>query len=50
MRDNLTPITRDIIKQSTNNKYWKGYGEKGPSYTLGAATMEVWGFLKKLNI
>ena len=24
-----------IIKKSTNNKYYRGYGEKEPSFTIG---------------
>ena len=24
-----------IIKKSTNKKYWRRYGEKNPSYTIG---------------
>ena len=29
MRYHLTPIKTVIIKKSTNNKCWRGYGEKG---------------------
>ena len=29
MRYHLTPARTAIIQKSTNNKYWRGYGEKG---------------------
>ena len=29
MRYYLTPVRMDIINKSTNNKCWRGYGEKG---------------------
>ena len=57
MRYRLTPVRMVIIKKSTNNKYWRGCGEKG---TLLHCWWEckwiqplwktVWRFLKKLGI
>ena len=29
MRYQLTPVRMTIIKKSTNNECWRGYGEKG---------------------
>ena len=29
MRYHLTLVRMVLIKKSTNNKYWRGYGEKG---------------------
>ena len=35
MRLHLTLVRMVIIKSSTDNKYWRGCGEKGSSYTAG---------------
>ena len=56
-RYHFTPVRMTIIKKSTNNKFWRGWREKG---TLSHCWWEcklvqplqrtVWRFLKKLGI
>ena len=35
MRYHLTPVRTAIIKKSTNNKFWRGCGEKGTLLLVG---------------
>ena len=35
MKYYLTPVRMAIIKKITNKKYWQGWRERGPAYTVG---------------
>ena len=57
MKYNFTLIKMAIIKKSTNNKFWRGYGEKGTLLhwwweckLVQPLWKTAWSFLRKLKI
>ena len=57
MRYLLIPVRMAIIKKSTNNKHWRGCGEKGTLLhcwweckLIQPLWSTVWSFLKKLEV
>ena len=57
MRYRLTPVRMTAIEKSTNNKCWRGWGEKGTLLyygweckVVGHCGEQYGGSLKKLNI
>ena len=57
MRYHLTPVRMGIIRKSTNNKSWRGCGEKGTLLycwweckLIQPLWRTIWRFLKKLKI
>ena len=50
MRYHFTSVRMAAINKSTNNKFWRGYGEKGKCRLVQPLWRTEWRFLKNLEI